>query len=253
MRPYLVGDDIAKDPAQSATRWIIDFAMMTLEEAENYPAALRIVRERVKPERDRNRRRIRRERWWLFSEPVPAMRVALEPLPRFVASNVQGKRLLFCWCDPIVCPSNLTKVFALAEDHDFGVLSSSIHGSWARAQSSTLEDRFRYTPTSAFETFPWPQSNQAQRNAVAEAARRLIARRSEICLERHIGLTKVYNDVEEGAYADLRALHIALDEAVAAAYGWPAAAAHDPQESNRRLLELNRAIAAGEVQYDPFD
>jgi len=29
--------------------------------------------------------------------------------------------------------------------------------------------------------------------------------------------------------------------------------AHDPVESNRLLLELNRAIAAGEVAYHPFD
>jgi hypothetical protein len=42
------------------------------------------------------------------------------------------------------------------------------------------------------------------------------------------------------------------DEAVAVAYGWPASAAHDPQDSNRRLLELNRAIAAGEIEYRPF-
>ncbi len=82
--------------------------------------------------------------------------------------------------------------------------------------------------------------------------RRLYARRSEICLERQIGLTKLYNEVDDGAYHDLRGLHDALDEAVAAAYGWPASAAHDPKESNRLLLELNRAIAEGEVDYQPF-
>lgn len=81
----------------------------------------------------------------------------------------------------------------------------------------------------------------------------MVARRSEICLERQIGLTQLYNDVDDGAYRDLRDLHVALDEAVAAAYGWPASAAHDPAESNRLLLELNRAIAAGDVAYHPFD
>jgi len=38
-----------------------------------------------------------------------------------------------------------------------------------------------------------------------------------------------------------------------AAYGWPASAAHDPQESNRLLLELNRTVEAGEIEYHPFD
>ena len=147
-------------------------------------------------------------------------------------------------------PSNAMNVFVFDRDQDMGVLSSRVHTEWARQQSSTLEDRIRYTPTSAFETFPWPSGDLGP---VAERTQRLYARRSEICLERQIGLTKLYNEVDEGAYRDLRELHDALDEAVAAAYGWPASAAHDPQDSNRRLLELNRAIAAGEVDYHPFD
>ncbi|MGH3026335.1 MAG: hypothetical protein ACRDLR_07820 [Gaiellaceae bacterium] len=81
----------------------------------------------------------------------------------------------------------------------------------------------------------------------------LISRRGEICLERQIGLTRLYNEVDDGAYRDLYALHRELDEAVAAAYGWPASAAHDPAESNRLLLELNRAISAGDVAYAPFE
>ena len=250
VRPYLIGDDIVKDPALAPRRWIIDFATMTLEEAMLYPAALEIVRDRVKPVRDKNRRAIRRERWWLFSEPVPAMRRALDGLKRFIASNVQGKRILFAWFDAEVCPSNLTKVFAFDDEGAIGVLSSGIHHEWARAQSSTLEDRIRYTPRTAFETFPWPGGN---RDEVADVARRLIARRSEICVEREIGLTKLYNQLDDGAWADLRDLHRELDEAVATAYGWPRSVAHDADETNRRLLELNRAITAGEVEYRPFD
>jgi hypothetical protein len=81
---------------------------------------------------------------------------------------------------------------------------------------------------------------------------RVDTRRSEICLEWRIGLTKLYNEVDDGAYRGLRELHEALDEAVSAASGWPASAAHDPQESNRLLLELKRAIAAGEIDHRPF-
>jgi hypothetical protein len=132
----------------------------------------------------------------------------------------------------------------------WGVASTAIHQEWARAQSSTLEDGFRYTPTSAFETFPWPSGDLT---SVGDVARRLYARCSEICLERRIGLTKLYNEVDDGAYSDLKELHEALDKPVAAAYGWPSSAARDPQASNRLLLELNRAIAAGEIEYRPFE
>jgi hypothetical protein len=248
VRPYLVGDDIANDPTQGPTRFVIDFALRPLEDAVHYPKALEIVRERVKPIREQNARRTRRENWWLLGELVPAMRAALSPIDRYIAGIAQGKRIFFSWQDAWTCPSNLTNVFAFDDDFSMGVLSSSIHHEWARAQSSTLEDRFRYTPTSAFETFPWPRSDQR----VAETSRAMIARRSQICLEREIGLTRLYNEVDDGAYRDLKELHAHLDEAVAAAYGWPASAAHDTAESNRLLLELNRSIAAGEVEYHPF-
>ena len=59
--------------------------------------------------------------------------------------------------------------------------------------------------------------------------------------------------MDEGAWQDLRELHRELDEAVAVAYRWPRSAAHDSDETNRLLLELNRAIAAGEIEYHPFD
>ena len=55
--------------------------------------------------------------------------------------------------------------------------------------------------------------------------------------------------MDDGAWRDL---HAELDEAVAAAYGWRRAVAHDTDETNRRLLELNRQIAAGECEYHPF-
>jgi hypothetical protein len=47
-------------------------------------------------------------------------------------------------------------------------------------------------------------------------------------------------------------MHTELDEAVAAAYGWPKAVAHDADEIVRRPLGLNREIAAGTRRYDPF-
>ena len=249
IRPYLGGDDISNDPEQAPTRFIIDFGLRTLEEAREYPEALNVVRLLVKPERDRTRRKAYRERWWRFAEPLVAMRRATAGQSRYIGGTATGKRIFFCWVDAWTCPSNAMNVFAFDDDLAMGVLSSAIHREWARAQSSTLRVDIRYTPKTAFGTFPWPTG---ETTLVPDAAQHLIARRSEICLERQIGLTKLYNEVDDGAYRDLRELHDALDEAVAAAYGWPASAAHDPQESNRLLLELNRAIAAGEIDYRPF-
>ena len=246
VRPYLTSDDLAVSPTQSPTRWVIDFAMRSLEEAQQYPAALDLVRLAVVPGiSDPAQAR----RWWQFWNPRPAMRGALAGLARHAAGTRHGVRLYYAWVDPHTMASDATVVFAFDRDEQIGVLSSTVHREWARFQGSTLEARIRYTPRTSFGTFPWPVGDIAN---VGPLAATLIARRSEICLERQIGLTKLYNEVDEGAYRDLRELHAALDEAVAAAYGWPASVAHDPAESNRRLLELNRAIAAGEIDYRPF-
>ncbi|MDQ3934648.1 MAG: N-6 DNA methylase [Actinomycetota bacterium] len=252
VRPYLVGEDLADDPEQRPRRWVIDFAHMTLEDAARFPAALDIVRARVKPERDRNRDARFREYWWRFGRPRGEMRAAIAPLRRFIAGTAQGKRIFFTWQDARVCPSNLVNVFAFEDDYALGVLTSRLHGEWARAQSSTLRIDVRYTPTSAFETFPWPAPTDDQRERIGQLSKAIVDRRRAICVDREIGLTALYNEVDEGAYSDLRDLHTQLDLSVAAAYGWPATAARDPRESNRRLLELNARIAAGEVEYAPF-
>ena len=117
VRPYLIGDDITEDPAQGPRRFVIDFGLRTLEEAAFYPAALEIVRQRVKPFRDQNRRKARRERWWRFGEMAVGMRRALAPLSRYIAANAQGKRILFAWQEPWTCPSKLTNVFAFEDDY----------------------------------------------------------------------------------------------------------------------------------------
>lgn len=249
MRPFLTGDDVATDPEQRPSRYIVDFGLRELEEAMQYPEALKVVQLQARRDRERSSSYGRNPRWWQFLWPRPVFRHALADLPRFIVGTRVGKRILFVWVSPLVCPSDGTNAFALSDDASIGLLSSGVHIDWARAQSSTLENRIRYTPTSAFDTYPWPAGD---RDEIADVSRRLYACRSEICLERQIGLTKLYNQVDDGAWRGLADLHAELDEAVAAAYGWPRSVAHDPDETNRRLLELNRQIAAGEREYHPF-
>lgn len=252
VRRYLVGKDIVSTPAMEPQRWTIDFGLRTLEEAMKYPRALQIVRDRVKPVRDLNKRKTYRERWWLFGEPIPGMRRALEPLGRFAAANMQGKRMMLVWCEPTWCPSNLTAVFAFDDDYHFGVLSSAIFDAWARHQSSTLEDRLRYTLSSAFDTFPFPPPGTSSAPEVAECASNVVKLRVEHCRDQEIGLTTLYNRLVDGAYPDLARAHQALDRAVCAAYGWPSSALNDNAEMAARLHKLNEEIAAGLVPYEPF-
>ena len=130
---------------------------------------------------------------------------------------------------------------------------SRSHDAWAWAQSSTLKGDLRYTPTTAFATFPWPDPvTDEAREKVAAAASALYERRTELSVQEGLGLTKLYNLMDDGAFTDLAALHKELDVAVAAAYGWTASVAQDRPELVARLTELNRQISERERPYNPF-
>ncbi|MDO8338914.1 MAG: hypothetical protein Q7T15_11765 [Microcella sp.] len=253
VRPFLTSDDIASRPDQSPSRWIIDFAQMGLEQATKFPKSLAIVRERVKPFRETVRREGHRLKWWLYGEPRVGLRKATAPLARAIAVGAHAKRLNLTWIAPRTLANNANMVFAFDDDYSMGILLSKAHDAWAWAQSSTLKGDLRYTPTTVFATFPWPDPvTDAQRQAVATAASALYQRRSELCREHNMGLTALYNLMDDGGFADLAALHKKLDVAVAAAYGWPATVAQNPTELVARLSELNKLIVTGERQYAPF-
>lgn len=252
VRPYLDGRDIARTVDQGPSRYVVDFGQMALEDAARYPAALDVVREQAKEARESSTSYSRNPRWWQFLWPRPELRAAVNGLPRFVAGTATGKRILFVWCEPAWRPSNATNVFAFESDYAMGVLTSRIHTDWAQACSSTLRQDIRYTPSSAFDTFPWPQANDGEREAIARLARELLALRSTLCQEHEIGLTKLYNQVDDGAFAPLRAKHRELDLAVISAYGWPPSLLDDVATRNVALFELNAEIVAGRREYEPF-
>ncbi len=252
VRAYVVADDVANRPDQSPGRKIIDFGTASLEEAMAYPAALEIVRQRVKPFRDGVSMESRRKRWWQFGSNAVSMRRTLEDLPRYIVGTRLGKRVQFAWMDSSVCPSDLTNVFAFDDDYSMGVLCSATHRAWAGYQSSTFKQDPRYTPTTVFSTFPWPDPTSAQREVIGAASRFVVGLRSEYCAAHGIGLTELYNLLEEGAFSDLVSGHKDLDHAVAEAYGWPPKIGQDGTETNSRILELNSKIASGDFPYAPF-
>jgi hypothetical protein len=250
--PYLGGKDITTDVIQGPSRYAIDFGQLPLEDAARYPAALDVVRDQAKEAREHSNSYSRNPRWWQFLWPRPDFRARVDGMARFIAGTATGKRISFVWCEPSWRPSNSTNMFALDSDYAMGVLMSTLHTGWAANKSSTLEDRIRYTPSSAFDTFPWPDPTNAQREAVAAASRELLTVRSRLCVEHQLGLTKLYNAMDEGAFQDLATAHRTLDLVVLDAYGWPASLLDDLSVCNRLLYELNAEIVANRRPYAPF-
>jgi hypothetical protein len=86
MFPYIGGEEVNDSPTHAHHRYVINFAEMTEQEARRWPDLMRIVEERVKPERSRlggNRdTEYRKKRWWLWGRYTPALFEAVRGLER---------------------------------------------------------------------------------------------------------------------------------------------------------------------------
>ena len=150
---------------------------------------------------------------------------------------------LFASMEAAVLPDHQLIIFARDDDYFFGVLQCRFHEWWALRKCSWLGvgNDPRYTPTSTFETYPLPDPSAAQRSVIGASAAELDRLRSQWLnppgasteeLKKRT-LTNLYN--ERPAW--LANAHVALDAAVAEAYGWAAEIPED--EVLSRLLTLN--------------
>ena len=250
--PYLNGQDLNSSPDQSPSRWVINFRDWPLNRgadgrwaeatpkqrtewirsgvvpadyleavATDYPDCLSIVEKEVKPERSRNNRKVYRDRWWQFAEKRPDLYATIAGMERvLVRSRVADLHSL------VFVPTNLVlnerlAVFVFAEAAVFAILQSSIHEAWARKYSSTLRRDMMYSPSDCFETFPFPEDP----SGIEKLGEFYQEHRKSSMTRNQQGLTNTYNHFHDPNERSqdvrlLRELHIEMDQAVAATYGW---------------------------------
>lgn len=283
VRPYVIADDFTD---RSYDRYIVNFRDLTLAEASMFEAPLaaignvRLHRKHLRGKSDKRDR----EHWWQMARWREKMMGAIEPLQRYIAIPRHAKHFLCNWVNPTVVPDSAVIVIARDDDTFFGLLQSFIHQVWALRQGSELEDRPRYTHTTSFETFPFPDgltpnvsaatmAEHPQAAAIATAARALVdARNGWLHPVKWVAWERTQAEADAGFperavplpghekdLADrtltalynarplwLGALHDDLDRAVATAYGWEWPL--DEEEILRRLFELNVARRGGAVE-----
>lgn len=271
--PWANGFDITRRPRGM---YIVDFGVnMSEEEAARYEAPFEYVRQKVKPKRELNKREAYAKRWWLHVEPRTGLRKAIEPLSRVLVTVRHMRHRLFAWIVKPTLPDSALIAFARDDAYFFGVLSSRIHELWSLRQGTRVGvgNDPRYTPTTTFETFPFPwpldsddstlsKEQRKHRDAIAAVAEKLDTERTRwlnppelvmagaplapgipppliprnAAAEKTLKsrtLTELYN----ARPAWLTAAHAALDAAVFAAYGWPIDLSDE--ELLARLLSLN--------------
>ncbi|MBX0330835.1 hypothetical protein K2Z83_24560 [Oscillochloris sp. ZM17-4] len=250
--PYLNGEDLNGRPDQSPSRWVINFFDWPLEKAEKYPEPMAIVREKVYPVRANVNREAHRKYWWHYGDKRPALYATIAGMERVLVLAQVSRTLAFTFVPNGTVYSHKIVVFDFSEATAFAALQSNFHAEWAWKYSSTMKSDLSYSPSDVLITFPFPACLQedsrkaakpqsasdpsgfaALREPSGSEIRELLesigeqyhAHRQQIMRERNEGLTKTYNRFHapgetSADIAELRRLHVEMDEAVAAAYGW---------------------------------
>ncbi len=179
----------------------------------------------------------RAQYWWRYDAQATDLYAAIEQL-QFVWAAAQTAKYVSIVREPVgILFSHMTVVFPTESYAVAAVLNSTFHWFWIEDFCASLETRLRYIPTDGFETYPFPWGLLEGRDTTSESQHRKCdsglcrigevyhEHRSMTMLTRQEGLTKTYNrfhNADEAA-ADiqkLRDLHVEMDNAVAAAYGW---------------------------------
>jgi hypothetical protein len=255
--PYLGGDEVNNSPTHAHHRYVINFEDFPLRRkdtghswyelteetqrkqlregivalnysrpvAADWPDLLAIVEARVKPERDKDNRDVRRLEWWKYAEKTPALNAVKSRLSHVLGVN--------CGATPHLSLARLPSkqvfahslvLFMFDEYAGFAVLQSRIHEVWARFMASSMKDDLRYTPSDCFETFPFPDGHGGN-ESLEVTGRAYYGFRADLMIRNQEGLTRTYNrfhrpDERLADIAELRRLHDAMDRAVLDAYGW---------------------------------
>ncbi|MGH8019052.1 MAG: class I SAM-dependent DNA methyltransferase [Opitutaceae bacterium] len=236
LREYRNGRDLTDQPRHAR---VIDFCGLETDEArKRFPKCYEVVLARVKPERDGNRDRQFREKWWLFARVRPELRAMLQGQTRYIATVETAKHRIFQFLEADILPDHRLIAFGTSDAFHLGVLSSRMHVVFALAAGGTLEDRPVYNKTRCFDPFPFPDCTEAQKNRIRALAEELDAHRKRAHAQHGLGLTDIYNVLEKlrsgealnakdkaihdaALVSTLKQLHDDVDAAVAAAHGWP--------------------------------
>jgi type II restriction/modification system DNA methylase subunit YeeA len=251
-----------------------------MDDAAFYEAPFAHVQVHVYPLRKDLRRKAYREYWWRYQEPQPKLRRQVDKLSQFIISPRVAKHRLFVWRPSIYNADSATVAVARDDDTTFGILHSRFHELWSLRMCTWLGvgNDPRYTPTTCFETFPFPEgltpnipAADYAKDPRAKAIAKVTARLNELreawlnppdLVERVPEVVPGYPDrilpVDDKAAAVLKKrtltnlynerpawldnAHRDLDAAVAKAYGWPADLSDE--QILERLFALNQERAA---------
>ncbi|MEW6730710.1 MAG: type IIL restriction-modification enzyme MmeI [Acidobacteriota bacterium] len=237
IKPFLTGQDINQDPKQQTNRYTIDFGSYSEGIAKQYEACWSRLYNTVRLQRKGNKIKQREVLWWQYIGRQEELYEAVKGHTLILACSQVSKYWSVSWVQANQIFADKVVVFDLTSQAHFAVLNSCFHIEWAEKTSSRLKEDPNYLLAKTFETFPFPnellgieiRDKLSHTKTLIKTLENLGVRyhegRCQIMLSRQEGLTTTYNRFHNPSetssdIAKLRQLHIEMDQAVAAAYGW---------------------------------
>ena len=155
-------------------------------------------------------------------------------------SSERRKYIPIGYLDDSVIPGDQIQMIPGSRNYHFSILSSNVHMAWVRAVAGRLEMRYRYSKNIVYNTFPWPNPTDKQKERIEKTAQGILDARAN---HPEDSLADLYDPLLMPA--DLRKAHIENDKAVMEAYGfnW-----HTMKEEDcvAELMKMYQALVAGD-------
>lgn len=180
-------------------------------------------------------------RWWQLWRRRADLLAVISKHDRYIATSRHttiNRAIVFEFVDSAIRPGDSMTVIPFSDDYSFGVVSSKVHSEWIKARCSTFKGDPRYTSTTVWESFPWPQApSQDQVRRIVDVTERLLKHRASF-LARGVTLGDQYDVLRTPGSTKLGDLHTELDETVMDAYGFS-----DEDDLRTQILALNLDLA----------
>ena len=218
--PFISGEEVNSSPVHAHDRYVINFGEMSEEEARDWPDLISIVEKKVKGTRGKHST----APWWQFERLRIELFREIEPLDRVLVNALYGVHLSFVFLPKRMVFANKLNVMPFERYCSFSFLQNRVHEIWARFFSSTLKDDLAYAPSDCFETFPFPENWETNRE-LESIGQEYYEFRAALMIRNNQGLTATYNrfhdpEEDDADILKLRQLHTQMDTAVLTAYGW---------------------------------
>ncbi|MCL1811182.1 MAG: N-6 DNA methylase, partial [Methanomassiliicoccaceae archaeon] len=279
--PFLIADRLIGTKDSQPKAFVIDFEQRDIFQAGRYKTPFERIEKNVLPtrqmafdeEQQRNAELLNKspkakvnhhhenflKKWWQLSYPRPDLMNRIGSLNRYISCGRVTKRPIFEFISSGIHPNDALMVFPMDDDYSFGILQSSYHWKWFNARCSTLKGDPRYTSTTVFDSFPWPQWGILNKKVtdfenrekechsivleVAKASKNLRTLRRKTMVDHSLSLRELYITVELPGKNPLKDAQELLDKAVRKAYLYDMPTQYGKKDELEFLFDLNKKCA----------